>query len=188
MQISPHFFEINFGSIVALVVAIVSGVFSYIGVKRNTKPQMLQPLFDTLAKKRDILSQYIDNSPHGDQEDLDLTKEEDQVKSAESFRKAFEYRDSIFMNQGDLFTECKKQYESMRQEREAISKSREYQTLLLQFKDHLDMVNLEPLSDAPNKDFHQLINAMEKFSKDVDTLLRAERAATMKRITDLSLK
>lgn len=187
MMLLSSFFEVNFASIVALVVAVISGIFSFIVAKRNTKPQMIQPFFDYLQKKVDILAGYIDHKKPG-LENLDITKKEDQLKSAEAFRKEFEYYDTIFMNESGLFTECKAEYDKLLPEREAIDKSRTYMTCSLEFGENSDMIKWDSFGEVKYKGFHEVTNAMEEFAKDVENLLKAERAATLKLFRDLSLK
>ena len=187
MMLLSSFFEVNFASIVALVVAVISGVFSFIIAKRNTKPQMVQHYFDYLQKKVDILAGYIDHK-RPDLPDLDMTKKEDQLMAAEAFRKEYEYYDSIFTNESSLFTECKAQYDKLLPEREAIDESRTFLTFSLKYGDKPDMVKWDSFGEVKYKGFYEVYGAMKKFAQDVENLLKAERAATLKLFRDLSLK
>lgn len=187
MVISQSFFSVNFASIVAIVVAVVSGIFSIIATRRSTRPQMVQPYLEYLQKKIDTLSKHISHRSSGPVKG-DMSQEEWQVKAVTSIREVYDYKESIISNESDLFIEFESKCKELLAERNAIKKSNDYQALSLSFKNNLDGVNLSELEDAQYKDFHSIIDAMIKFSERVDDLMKAERVAAVKELRKITLR
>ena len=119
---------------------------------------------------------------------FELTTEEGQKDAVKAIRDVYDYKESVIMNESNLFTECESQYRELLLEREAIDKSNSFQSLAIQFKDNPERVHFGELKDAPYQDFNSFISAMIRFSRETDNLMRAERAATLQQIKDLTLK
>lgn len=187
MEVSQNFFSVNFASIVALVVAVMSGVFSIIATRRTTRPQMIQPYLQYLQKKLDMLSEFISQKPSSSN-DCDVSTDNGQMEAIKAIRGLYDYYQHIILNQADLFMECESQYKQLLIEVDAIDKSSNYRLFAIQFKDHPETVNIEEFKDAPYKDFNSFIRAMINFSKEAESLIQSEKIATLKQFKELSLK
>lgn len=187
METIQNFFSINFASIIALIVATLSGVFTLVATRRSARPQMIQPYLQYLQKKMDILTEHICYKSKISS-NFELTTEEGQKDAVKAIRDVYDYKESVIMNESNLFTECESQYRELLLEREAIDKSNSFQSLAIQFKDNPERVHFGELKDAPYQDFNSFISAMIRFSRETDNLMRAERAATLQQIKDLTLK
>ena len=186
MEVSQNFFSVNFASIVALVVAVMSGVFSIIATRRTTRPQMIQPYLQYLQKKWDLLSEFISHKPSSSN-DCDLSTENGQMKAVKAIRELYDYYQQIILTQADLFMECESQYKQLLLEVDAIDKSNNYRLFAIQFNDHPEKVNIEELKDAPYKDFNSFINAMINFSRETESLIQSEKIAILKQLKEISL-
>lgn len=187
METVQSFFSINIATIVALVVAFVSGFFSIVATRRSIRPQMIQPYVEYLQKKMDILSEHISFKPKISS-NFDLSTKSGFKDAVKAVREIYDYKESVLLNESNLFTECEAQYQKLMAEREAIDKSNSFQALVIQFKDDPGKVHFGELQDAPYQDFNSFVNAMITFSREADNLMRAERAATLKQLKDLTLK
>ena len=181
------FLESNITSIVALVVAIVSGIFSIVATKRSSKPQMVQPYIQLLIQKVDTLNEHI-RKAQARSIQSDITTEEGQIETILAVQENYLYKESVFLNERELFTECTSQYKKLKPLQEAIDLSNSYLVCINKYKDKLDQMNLEQFENAPYKDFHECAKAMNQFSQDMDDLMRDEKMATLKLIKRITLE
>lgn len=168
-------------SSIALVVAIISGLFSYFSSKRAAKVEAMQYYLQFLQHKMNKLEEII--------KVIDLNGEKHKDEDLEnlfykSVRDFYTDCDRIIVSNGHLFTEERKEiYKKLHEKRGQINFENTLTGYKIKEKDISadEIVNL--LDNTKNR-----VSEMIQFCSDVRDLVNKELEATYNKFEQLSLK
>ena len=168
-------------SVVALLVACISGLFSYFSTKRTTKVEKLKAYLQFLEHKMNKLEEaqiqfHNITDTYSDSEDKITSLAlylRDRYKKTSDYLETYSY----------LFTNSESQYKKLCEKNERISLS--YATYMVRSQLHGELKDeykdrLLPMEDLPS--------AISNLGNGIQELIQRELSATFKKFEDLSTK
>ena len=151
-------------SIVAIIVALISGAFTMAAAKRTAKAQKATSYIAILQEKVNKLTDYIKTT-------VQLTGP---TSTVTNITKTFERIWAICVDEPTLFTECYPKFQELELKRKEIK----------ELRDQIRLLNGTAKITLAQKALQEIC----LYSEEFDKLLKAERDATMKKIVAITNK
>jgi hypothetical protein len=162
-------------STIAIIVALISGLFSYFSTKRSAKVEAMKTYLTFLEHKMSKLEEALSfyNSEQVSDDNKDLSE-----SIASHMNLVFKHNCKVLSNYSYLFTQEQKELVRLTN----LQKRLEFTLAALSS-------GLEVKEEYKNELFKpiEMVHEMDQFNKDVNTLILKELSGTFKRFEDLSL-
>lgn len=167
-------------SSIAIVVAIISGIFSYLSTKRSSKVEAMKGYLSFLEHKMNKLEESLDEYDK-------LTKGEDEDEdsdipshTASLLRKAFKHNGSLLVTYSYLFTQNMDELSRLTEKENRIGFSLAAHSV----KGKYEVKDEYKSSVIP---LEELVSEISTFNKDVRSLIIKELNSTFHKFEELSL-